>query len=83
MRDIRTFVAEIAERTGRKSALYVTGEAYERIVCGGGFTSPLWIRRIFVRPDLEESAGHFWQFADDARIDGIDSSVDLIEFASR
>ena len=79
-RDLQAFVAEIAQRTGREPILYVTGEAYERIVRGGGFTNPVWIRSIFVMPDLEESAWHFWQFADDARVEGIDSSVDLNVF---
>jgi lysozyme len=80
--ELREFLAVVEAATGRRPAVYFTREAYARILAGeleGYATFP---RSVFgAPPRLHEERWRFWQFADNGRVPGIATLVDLDLFS--
>ncbi len=79
--ELQILLMQLELAYGRKPILYVTRDAYARIVEGGFADYPLWVRNVFWRPHV--ATPHrwlFWQFADRSRIDGVRRPVDLNVF---
>ena len=73
------FVQEWQTFYMRKPVFYTTKEFYHDYLEGTDFVSySLWIRDIFAKPDVKDYPSMvLWQYADNARIDGIKGPVDL------
>ena len=79
--ELRRFLDRVAASLGRRPILYFTADAHARIL-GSDFPAPLlWPRSIFSEP-AESRFGKwlFWQFADNGRLPGIETAVDLNVF---
>jgi lysozyme len=80
--ELAAMLAGIERAYGRQPLLYVTQDAYERLILGHFPGYPLWVRNIFRRPRLSDGRSWvFWQFADRGRLAGIDGPVDLNVFS--
>lgn len=72
---VRSFVAEVERRTGRRVVVYTHPDFDARYGVADDLDRRRWVRR----PGDVEPPGDWllWQRADDARIDGIGGPVDL------
>jgi lysozyme len=70
----------IAAAYGSEPIIYATGDAYRRVIAGHFPDQAIWARDVFREPSLADRAWTFWQYADRARVDGVDGFVDLNVF---
>jgi lysozyme len=79
--ELRRFLERVEASIGRRPILYFTGDAYARVLDGHFPSHPRWPRNVFWEPS-DSRFGHwlFWQFADNGRVPGIDTLVDLNVF---
>lgn len=83
-KDLADWLHAVEDAIGARPVIYVTAEAYEAFLDGSDFADryPIWIRDIWAEPRLPDGATWtFWQFANRARVRGIDTFVDLNVFA--
>lgn len=76
---IDDFVSEVKNQTGQDMIFYTTYAFYERYLKNSPYQIyPIWIRDIFSKPHGDLSnIWVIWQYADNARIPGIEGPVDL------
>lgn len=79
LRELNDFVQEWQVFYMKKPVFYTTKEFYEDYLKGSDFESyPLWLRDVFAEPDVKDYPSMvLWQYADNARVDGIKGPVDL------
>jgi lysozyme len=77
--ELQAFLAEVERVTGRRPTLYFTREADERILRARFEAYPRWPRNIFREP--RPSSWQFWQFANNGRLSGVTTPVDLDVFS--
>ena len=77
----RAFLARLEASAGVRPILYFTGSAHRRILDGHFESYPVWPRSMVLGPS-ESRFGPwlFWQFADNGRVPGVRSLVDLNVF---
>lgn len=79
--DIDTFIFMIEQEYNRKVIIYVTHDFYDDFLIGLYPDNPIWFRDIRRNPKMKENRSWlFWQFANNARLDGIETLVDLNVF---
>lgn len=77
LKELRDFSAVVENHYRARPVLYTTYSFYWRYLEGSEFAAyPLWIRDVFGRPDTRQEWA-LWQYADNARVPGIDGPVDL------
>ena len=77
---IRTWMSYVAQRTGRTPILYTNTSTWNALGAPDLSAYPLWMARCEADcpPPLSGFARwHFWQYASDGRVDGIEGAVDL------
>ncbi len=75
---LQDFSKKVEKQYGAKPVLYTTYEFYRLYLKDSFFSGyPLWIRNVFSSPDAEFSNWLIWQYADNARVPGIQGPVDL------
>jgi lysozyme len=76
---LEQFIAALKERYRQEPVLYATEEFHAAYLAGTHFAGyPLWIRNIWTAPDeTKYPRWHIWQYANYARVKGIDGPVDL------
>jgi lysozyme len=80
-REFRVFLAFVEEGTGRPPLIYVTPESFQRIIKGHFDGHPTWLRNLWFEPSTRRyGVWRFWQYADNARLPGIEGPVDLNTF---
>ena len=81
--ELRSFLARLEESANVRPLLYFTADAHTRILEGHFDAYPIWPRSVLL-PLSESRFGSwlFWQFADNGRVPGIDTLVDLNVFRS-
>ena len=79
--ELRLFLERMEASLGRRPILYFTADAYARVLEGHFSAHPRWPRNVFGEPP-ESRFGPwlFWQFADNGRVSGIQTLVDLNVF---
>lgn len=78
LRDLREFLDTLRSRTGARPILYSTNEFYRDFLAGNFEDCSLWIRDLFRAPELPDGRPWtLWQYANAARLPGIDTPVDL------
>jgi lysozyme len=81
LKDLRAFVEQIELAYGQSPIFYVTSESYNKYLDGEIQGYQIWIRDVFGYPTLSLADNWtFWQYADHARIKGIQGPVDLDVF---
>ena len=76
--ELRVFLERVAAAWDRQPILYVTADAYDRVLAGQFSGYAIWIREIFRQPAPEEYGGWLiWQFSETGRVPGIAGPVDL------
>ncbi len=79
--DLRDFLGRVEGATARRPIFYVTPKFHQDYLAGAGFDAyGLWVRDV-VGGLGEPKPATLWQFADNARVDGIKGKVDLDAFA--
>lgn len=79
--ELKLFVERVQEVTQRRPILYFTGDVHSRILDGHFPGYALWPRNVLREPsDLQLGHWLFWQFADNGRIRGVKTLVDLDVF---
>jgi lysozyme len=73
-RELRDFLSLVEGSTGPLVVLYVGDEFEDAYPVRDTLPNPLWIRRLFRRPNVDWLV---WQVEGYARVDGIDGRVDL------
>jgi lysozyme len=80
--ELGVFLARVEAEAGRPPIVYATAQAYNRILDGRFDAHPSWSRSLFGRPRVPPSGRWlFWQFADNGRVPGVATRVDLDVFA--
>ena len=81
--ELRSFLERLEESAQARPVLYFTADAHARILQGHFDGYPIWPRSVLL-PLRESRFGSwlFWQFADNGRVPGIDTLVDLNVFRS-
>jgi lysozyme len=74
VRELRRWLLEVEERTGQRPILYATSDGYDAVLRGAALPHALWLRDLACEP---RPGAAIWQFANRARIPGIDAFVDL------
>lgn len=79
LRELNNFVQEWQAFYMKKPVFYTTKEFYDDYIKGSAFESyPLWLRDVFLEPDIKKYPSMIlWQYADNARLNGIEGPVDL------
>jgi lysozyme len=77
--ELAQFLAIVERASGKKPVLYFLRAARERILDARFDGYPTYPRSLFGAPD--EQGWSYWQFADNGRVDGIRTLVDLDLFA--
>ncbi len=78
------FVREVEEAYGKSPIFYVTCESYDKYLKGETGEYRIWIRDIFLMPDMPEGTDWtFWQYADHGRVNGITGPLDLNVFCDK
>jgi lysozyme len=76
--ELRAFVDVVERAWGVTPILYLTPDAFERVVAGEFGRHPVWIRSVLRRPAPAEYGGWLlWQFSESGRVPGIRGPVDL------
>jgi lysozyme len=79
--ELRAFLARIETAAGVRPLLYFTRDAHERILDGHFDAYPVWPRSVVLAPSRARfGAWLFWQFADNGRVPGVGTLVDLNVF---
>ena len=79
--ELHEFLDVLEEASGRRPAIYFTGEAFDRILAGDFDADAIWLRAVFGGPSgPAASRWRFWQFADNGRVSGVKTLVDLNVF---
>jgi lysozyme len=79
--ELRAFLEHVEQAVPRSPILYFPRDAYARILYGHFDDRPAWPRNVWTRPsDGADSRWLFWQFADNGRISGVSTLVDLNVF---
>lgn len=79
--ELQSFLARLEGSAGVRPVLYFTADAYARILKGHFDAYPAWPRSVLLQPS-ESRIGRwlFWQFADNGRVPGVSTLVDLNVF---
>ncbi|MBU0859796.1 MAG: glycoside hydrolase family 25 protein, partial [Alphaproteobacteria bacterium] len=78
LQELSNYVALIEETYNQKTIIYTTYEFFEDYLAGSSYeTYPLWIRDIFKKPSSHFLNWGIWQYADNAKVNGINGRVDL------
>lgn len=79
LRELDTYVKRITRLYDQQPVLYVTADFYRDYLQGTKYEAySLWVRSIFAAPNAELfPQWAIWQYADNARINGISGPVDL------
>jgi lysozyme len=76
--ELRTFVAAVEAAWRVTPILYVTPDAYERVLAGDFARHPIWVRDVLVRPPPGAFGGWLiWQYSETGRVPGVAGPVDL------
>lgn len=77
--ELRRYISRVSAIYEVRPLLYTTYGFYDRYLRGTEFEAyDYWIRDIFGEPDTELMPSWIiWQYADNARVEGIDTKVDL------
>lgn len=79
--ELREFLDAIEAASGRRPAIYFTGEAFDRVLAGDFDAEAIWPRAVLGSPSGPAAARwKFWQFADNGRVSGVKTLVDLNVF---
>ena len=81
--ELKSFLARVEESARVRPALYFTEDAHARILEGHFDAHPVWPRSVLL-PLSESRFGSwlFWQFADNGRVPGVHTLVDLNVYRS-
>lgn len=80
-RELGIFLRRVEAASGTRPILYFTEDAYDRILRGHFDPYPLWARNVLWEPAPHgERPWSFWQYADNGRVGGIHTLVDLNVF---
>lgn len=79
LKELSAYILALKMHYDREPVLYVTYDFYRDYIAGSAFEAlPIWIRDVWGRPDLKSFPSLvLWQFADNARIEGIAGPVDM------
>ena len=79
LRELEIMAHRVETETGQRPVLYITYDFYEAYLKNTPFAAyPLWVRNIYGKPNPKEfPSATIWQYAANARVDGISGSVDL------
>jgi lysozyme len=81
LKELRDFISEIETAYGRSPVIYVTYDSYEKFLKGTSVKCRIWIRDIYRSPHLDcDNCWVLWQYANRARLNGINKYVDLDVF---
>lgn len=81
LRELGDFVARVEQAFGVRPVVYVTRDSYKDYLSDQPTYDRIWIRNLFWDPNLSPRAPWlFWQFANRARVAGIEGLVDLNVF---
>ena len=79
--ELRVFLDQVEAASGRRPVLYFTADAHARVLDGYFQGYPTWPRSVLFTPaDLPVGRWLFWQFADNGRVAGISTPVDMDVF---
>lgn len=76
--ELRVFLERTERSDGRRPILYAPRDAYAQILAGHFDEYPLWLRDLLAEP--ERGSWQFWQYADNGRVAGFTTLVDLNAF---
>lgn len=78
-KELRDYAGAVESHYGQKPVLYTTYHFYREYLSGTEFNAyPLWVRDIFREPKSKIfPEWKIWQYADNARIPGVEGPVDL------
>jgi lysozyme len=76
--ELRAFLGLVEAEGGHKPVLYAPRDAYEEIVAGYFDDHVLWLRDLLEEP--RRGDWRFWQYADNGRVPGFETLVDLNVF---
>jgi lysozyme len=80
--ELGVFLAQVERHWGCRPVLYVTPDFYPDYVEGRFPEHPLWVRNVFAMPRLpDEREWRLWQYANRARLPGVEGFVDRNVFA--
>ncbi|MBI2386846.1 MAG: hypothetical protein HYV14_12690 [Elusimicrobia bacterium] len=77
LEELADFTAIVVMAYGKPPVLYATRSSYARYLAGRSAGYPLWMRDVFRRPGRGWT---FWQYADNARVNGVAGPVDRNAF---
>ena len=79
LRELEGFIDVLEIQNFKKPVIYTTYHFYDEYLAETKYSNfPIWIRDIWKEPKAEAFNNmHMWQYADNARIQGIDGPVDL------
>ena len=76
--ELEVFLEHVESALGRRPAIYLTNTSHRKIIAHRFETHPLWVRNTFLEPSSRSyPRWAFWQFADNARLDGVRGPIDL------
>jgi len=75
--ELRAFLVAVERLAGRRPLVYFTRESLERVLAGSLDGYAAFPRELFGEPSDASARWIFWQFADNGRLPGIKSRVDL------
>jgi len=79
--ELQAFLGTVEDELGERPLLYVDGDSHRRIVDKHFPEYSLWVRDLFFEPrPAWYGKWRIWQFADNARLPGIEGPVDLDAF---
>lgn len=76
--ELRIFLERTELNDGRRPILYAPRDAYAQILAGHFDEYPLWLRDLLAEPG--HGSWQFWQYADNGRVAGFATLVDLNVF---
>ena len=75
--ELRAFL-HVLQDVGVRPTLYVTSRSHRQVLAGEFLNYDLWVRSLFGEPNARAFRNwSYWQFADNARLPGIEGPVDL------
>ena len=77
--ELEHYITQIQGRYKKQPVLYTTYAFFEDYLAGSKYAEyPIWIRDVWGRPDSERFQHmRMWQYADNARVNGIETPVDV------
>ena len=73
---LRALVDALSQHYGRKPILYCTLSAYHTYIKDSFDDCDLWIRNVYWKPEMQWT---FWQYTDQARLEGYDGIEPCID----